>query len=195
MDDDKLRPYVMQLLHQADIALVYAAQVNAITGQPSPPSDPPHNLPAFVAMQGLVGAANQIGQLLWPNPQTRRAELRDWANRRGAALCAIVGPVDRDTSPLGSKKLRNTLEHIDERLDEYFYGYHQAPRDEVLGDWHIGPRLERHDSGKQVVYLRHIETGTRFVYSVLGDEIDVQELWDEIDRVATLAANWMHAHP
>src|SRR2546428_224252 len=59
----------------------------------------------WFALLGLLTAAANISKLLWGS-HPRRADLR-----------ALLGV--EDDSPLRVRKLRNDLEHFDERLDEW----------------------------------------------------------------------------
>lgn len=160
------------------------------------------NAKAFVAAQGFVGAAMQITRLMWPHPASKRPDgspldereqrRRAWTITRARALRQLASPIDEQTSPLGFRKVRNSLEHFDEYLDGYLLDVAEGSRPHILADKNIGPkdRLIVID-GKPPTYLRHIDNGPILSLSVLDQEAPLQPLMDEIVRVEALANGWL----
>lgn len=66
------------------------------------------------AVHESLGHAAALSRFFWPAQRTRYVKL---SAARGAKLRAIFAVEDQ--SPLATRKLRNVLEHFDERLDEF----------------------------------------------------------------------------
>lgn len=187
MDDFVAGAYMTELVHQGEAAQIAEQDLNASLSK--------HDVSrTFAAVQSLLAAAAMVSKLLWPQPpkivpngsplsldqeaQRQNTLDRGRALREGLQIKGI--PV------LESRKVRNALEHFDDRLDRYFDDGHRN-----IIDRNIGPRdrLVAVD-GQTPVHLRLIdpEKGT---ISVLDEEVVIQELFDAIMDVKRRASDWL----
>src|SRR5687768_723951 len=65
----------------------------------------------WVALQGFLTHAGMVSKLLFPPASNKLAK------ERGEALCAHIGVTE--TSPLADRAGRNSIEHLDERMDNW----------------------------------------------------------------------------
>jgi len=115
----------------------------------------------------LQGAA--LSRFFWP--------VRAGHSARGAYLRTSLGITD--ASPLKSRDLRNALEHFDERLDRYLEA-------NVVG--YILPRFVGRTPQKDgaPAHLFRAYFIDRGVFSLLGQEYEMQPIVDEIARIHDL---------
>lgn len=185
IDDWTIQTYLRELVNQAESAAIAVKDFNAALN-----SGVDGISRAFAAVQSLLGAAALISKLLWPQPSSRKPdgtsltdedeERRTYAIARGRQLKELTEI--KGIPILENRKVRNALEHFDERLDEYFRTGHS-----LVADRNIGPkdRMIVVD-GSPAVHLRLIDN-ERLTASVLNDEVSLQELSDAVQRVGTSA--------
>jgi hypothetical protein len=150
---------------------------------------------AFAAVQSVLAAAAMVSKLLWPQPPTRQvdgSELtpeqeseRRVAIERGRFLRTELGI--RSVPVLESRRVRNAIEHFDQRLDSFL-----ASKEGMIVDLNIAAKAT-FIVGGNVRYLRHLDPYAGTV-SVLDDEVSIQELFSEFGKVAKSASDWLGAH-
>jgi hypothetical protein len=163
-----------EVLKQWDFAVRAFAIMNAALQQ--------HDQASFwFGMDAALGALGNISKIFFP-PGTRSQ-----TQRRGRQLRTAFGVADN--SLLQNRALRDAFEHFDERIDQWF---RQSPRrnfaDRLIGPAGMIQGIDTEDM------FRHFNPDTRAV-SVVGDELDLQALVDEVQalvgRVAELhKADW-----
>ena len=159
-------PYLREIIVQADYCLVAVLAMNRHLKE--------SNVPLFFreAQAFLVNAA-ALSRLLWP--------ASNGARERGASLRALLSLPDEH--PLRSRKLRDHLEHFDERLDRWL----RETSGRNVVDFHIGPAsviggagIERRD------FLRVFEPD-RSVFTFRGEEFDIQLLATSVEELRSEA--------
>ena len=193
MDDWTTAVYVRELVHQAEAAQLAAHEFNASLKSPGGNG----TARAFAAVQSLLAAAAMVSKMLWPKPSNFRF---DGSPLKEAEVVQCKTTVDRGRtlrtalgikgSPLlESRKVRNALEHFDDRLDRYFEAGHR-----MVVDRNIGPKNRLVVIGdKPALHLRLIDTEAGTV-SVLEDEVPIQGLFDAIADVSNRAQGWLTEH-
>ena len=188
IDDWTLAAYVRELVDQGQAAELAMTEFASALTTATPIAR------AYAAIQSLLAAGALVSKVLWPNPPrfngvdgTQLDEVwRHRAIERGRRVRAellITGiPI------LESRKVRNALEHFDDRLDDYLI--EQGNR--FVVDRNIGPRdrLVRLSDGQSPKFLRHIDPQAGTV-SVLDDDLDYRELSAAIADVSARAASWL----
>lgn len=183
IDDRKLSIYLGEIQTQCLLAkrcgLLY--NQNAVSKSPL---DEERRLAVVIAIHGVVGAAARISSLIFPNPlQSHLEDNEDTRKFRRSRGRQIKRALNLKSSGLDNKKLRNYLEHYDEKIDDWaldpkersYIGYAFGSMSNVTG-------LSQKD------VMRHVELDTSKV-KLQGQEYDLQELLTEIDRINTLATN------
>jgi hypothetical protein len=175
--------YVRELVHQTEAAKFAVGELNAALVAPRSGTGR-----AFAAVQSLLAAAAMISKILWhqsqePDDEAGRAR-RQFAVDRAKALRSAL--VLRSVPVLESRKVRNALEHFDERLDGFFMGGHR-----IVVDQNIGPRESMIViGGEPPLHLRLIDPA-RGTISVLEDEVVLQDLYDAISDIGRRAEEWL----
>jgi len=106
---------------------------------------------------------------------------------RGRTLRTALGI--KGSPLLESRKVRNALEHFDDRSDRYFEAGHR-----MVVDRNIGPKNRLVVIGdKPALHLRLIDTEAGTV-SVLEDEVPIQGLFDAIVDVSNRVHGWLTEH-
>lgn len=120
-------------------------------------------------LQNIVLQGAALSRFFWP--------VRKGHEARGAHLRAALDVTD--ASPLKNRDLRNALEHFDERLDAYL-------QSSVVG--YILPRYVGHTPSTDGVpaHLFRAYFLDRGVFSLLGQEFEMQPIVDEIGRIHDL---------
>lgn len=178
MDDFVAGTYMRELVNQGANAQIAAQDFNAALVAA-------HDCDAalvknyvsrtFAAAQLLLAAAAMISKLLWTKPK----------NKRGPDLRSKLQIEETSVSVLKNRKVRNGLEHFDERLDRYFSEGHRNVIDQNIAD-----RGRILVNGKPPMHLRLIDP-TRKTISVLDDEVSLQELADAVADVTERAKDWL----
>ena len=193
MDNWTTAVYVRELVHQAEAAQLAAQEFNASLKSPGANG----TARAFAAVQSLLAAAAMVSKMLWPKPSKFRFDgsplkeaeeaQRKTTLDRGRTLRTALGI--KGSTLVESRKVRNALEHFDDRLDRYFEAGHR-----MVVDRNIGPKNRLAVIGdKPALHLRLIDTEAGTV-SVLEDEVPIQGLFDAIVDVSNRAQGWLTEH-
>ncbi len=117
-------------------------------------------------VQDVVVQAAAISRYFWPVPKGREA--------RAQLLCAACGV--KDDSALKNRDLRNSIEHFDEKLDEYLangiIGY-------VFPEY-VGLEIERGEAPSHIFRAYYADTR---VFELLGKRYRIDAIVEEINRV------------
>jgi hypothetical protein len=152
---------------------------------------------AFAAVQSLLAAGAMVSKMLWPTPSKlrvdgsaldeREEEQRQNTLARGRTLRSELAI--KRCPPLETRKVRNALEHFDDRLDRYFEDGHR-----MVVDRNIGPKGQMVViGGTPALHLRLIDPAAGTM-SVLEEELHLQELVDAIADVSKRASRWLLDH-
>jgi hypothetical protein len=117
-------------------------------------------------VQNIVVQAAAISRYFWPVRKGREA--------RAQLLCAACGV--KDESTLKNRDLRNSIEHFDEKLDEYL-------ADGIAGyifPEYVGPEVERAGAPTHIFRAYYTNTG---IFELLGKRYNIAPIADEINRV------------
>ncbi|WP_454850009.1 hypothetical protein [Promicromonospora soli] len=140
--------YLSSCVMQARLALHHLDRLWAIEGTPADLTvwhdrRTLGDLPVWAELQGFVTAAIILNRFLKPNARppkgasaSRKAELKSQANKRGKRLRKLL-EVEDDSVLLGVESVRNSFEHIDERIDALV----TAGDVWSLSDWYISEEL------------------------------------------------------
>jgi hypothetical protein len=125
-------------------------------------------------LQNIVLHGAALSRFFWP--------VRKGYEARGEHLRAAFDVTD--ASPLKNRDLRNALEHFDERLDVYL----QSSVVGVILPRYVGWTLEPDGVPAHLFRAYFIDRG---IFSLLGQEYEMQPIVDEIGRIHDLlvAAN------
>ncbi|MCU1419569.1 MAG: hypothetical protein JWR57_738 [Mycetocola sp.] len=186
IDNWTIQTYLRELENQAEAAALAVNDLNtALSGGVG-------QIPrAFASVQALLGSAALISKLLWPKPPALKPDgtsltadedlQRAYTLGRGRQLRELTGI--RSLPILESRKVRNGLEHFDERLDAFFFSGQS-----IVADRNIGPRDRMIVIGDTpAMHLRLIDN-ERLTASVLSDEVSLQEITDATQKVGTSAS-------
>jgi hypothetical protein len=72
----------------------------------------------YYYIQVLLSALGNISKTLWPIGRNKNNKITELRETRGNELREALNI--KNNSPLKSRKLRDTFEHFDERMDEWF---------------------------------------------------------------------------
>lgn len=120
-------------------------------------------------LQNIVLQGASLSRFFWP--------VRPGHEGRGEHLRTSLGVTD--ASQLKNRDLRNALEHFDERLDRYL----QANVVGYILPRYVGPTLESDGVPSHLFRAYFFDRG---VFSLLGQEYEMQPLVDEIGRIHNL---------
>ncbi|WP_027711153.1 hypothetical protein [Dickeya chrysanthemi] len=128
-------------------------------------------------LQNFINHSGAIARYFFPSMIGGKADKKDLHKTRSEFLCKVFD-ID-EQSPLHDKKLRNAIEHFDERLDRYL-------ENGIVG--HIFPSLimnkpEETDVPHHIFRAYYLNDG---IYQVLGERHHVQPILDEVVRVHDL---------
>lgn len=193
MDDWTAGVYVRELLNQSE-----AAQIASDDLKRALASDALDSVArAFAAAQLLLAAGAMVSKMLWPQPPATRldgsalsdaqARQRQRTLDRGRHLRDAL--VIKSIPILENRKVRNALEHFDDRLDRYFEQGHKN-----VFDRNIGPKDQLIVvGGASPLHLRLIDPQAGTV-SILEDEVSMGELLDVIHDIARRSSAWLVSH-
>jgi len=126
----------------------------------------------FRCIQGIVSQSGGLSKYFWP-PYIQDQDAHARARARARDLKNLLGI--SDNSPLKDRRIRNSVEHFDERLDDFVSRY-------PVGNIH--PQLvclrERIFSAEVPTYAFLAYHPDTISFSVLGDEIELEILIKEI---------------
>lgn len=132
-------------------------------------------------LQNFINHSGAIARYFFPSLIGGKGSIRNLHKNRAEYLSNIFG-VDQN-SPLHDKKLRNAIEHFDERLDKYL-------ESGIVG--HIFPSLilnkpEETDVPHHIFRAYYLNDG---IYQILDERHQVQPILDEMVRVHDLLINF-----
>jgi hypothetical protein len=117
----------------------------------------------FLYAHALITAAGNVSKLLCP------PDRRAWTTGRGVALRRGFGVTN--TNPLASRKLRDHLEHFDERLDQWL-----AEHGDAFVDMNVAPsgaiQIDGLDPGAVLPQLDPLS----WTYSFRGEQFVLPEI-------------------
>ncbi len=161
--------FEIEIGRQARIALRAARALDEAAARPQTDFDG-----IFGAIQAVLAAAGNASKLLWPGTPTR--VIPD----RGQVLRERLGIPD--DSPLRNRRIRNHLEHFDERLEAFF-----ANGDRSWSDIIVGSEPGSRPDYPRTDYFRRYDPETDevgFSYEV----IMLKPIRHELHRIAELVA-------
>lgn len=147
----------------------------------------------FAAGQGILAAAAIVNQFLWidtepPKPrdlahlsEEQWTKLKAHAQARAKRLRKVLRA--NDTSPLRGRTVRNSLEHIDQRLDARLLFGSTVFADRTIGGADL-IRAQGHSSLD--IHFRRIDPRTSEFW-ILGHSASLGDVVDEMHRMMLLA--------
>lgn len=201
MDDFVLSIYLDEVHKQAQYAINAIIGLNRVM-QRLQTNDPPltrqesHTVhqEVFRAIHSFLTHASNVSRLLWPAgtggepPRESSQKRQKWHARigRGQTLRAAIGV--EDDHPLRRRKLRDHLEHFDERLDDW----QASTKHKIFVQDNIGPRdvisIEGMEDGDR---MRWYEPHTQH-FLFRGEEYDLQALVDGVSDILQKSATALH---
>jgi hypothetical protein len=154
--------YLGEIIMQADMTVLIVHNINVAVTQG-------HTVQAFGLLHYLLIHAGIVSRMLWPpSGKARRV-------RRARELREMLG-VD-DTHTLADRRLRNHLEHYDERLDSWV---EESPRHGFV-DRLIGPRAGIQGVDDRDVFRLFDPVANLFIFR--GESFAIQSLVDGLDDI------------
>lgn len=146
--------YATEILNRAE----WAKQARAELVNAAPTPDPAYIIRKAVE---VVSHAMAIYRILDPEDRSRNKKVKERAKLLREYWPNVPDP------PGELALLRNSIEHFEERLDDWF----SSVGDEISGviDLHVGDDV----GGQGAKYLRRIQGG---VFSVMGHSIDMRDI-------------------
>lgn len=196
LGDDVLRIFILELVNQANAAKLSAEDYNAARDRVSSSFDPDDQARCFLGVQGMLTAAALMSKILHASPAKPKwcsctlPDEKQEQHTRAVARCAAVRAAIGVTTELQSRKVRNSFEHFDDRLDSFV-----SEGAGNFADRFLGSRdLFVVEDGEPFRYLRQIDPTTpALIVSVLDDELSLQELMNTIVSVGNRAFQWLEA--
>jgi len=151
----------------------------------------------FAALREIVGAAAMVSKLA-SEPGLRRragestADFKRRKTRAAARASAISTALETGSLPtVTSRAVRNSIEHYDERMDEWFLALDRPTA--VTFDGVVLEAFERHG----VVGAQHLKSFERATstFNVAGQTINMGVLREELRAVGQRAEEWHELHP
>ncbi|MET4094550.1 hypothetical protein [Arthrobacter sp. UYCu712] len=180
MDNRTLEIYLREVVHQVEGAVV----ASGLLKQALEAKDIGTTL-GF--SQNFMATAASLSKLLWTNPSPVKPVWLDIDDEDYEAYCKHAATRSKslrkvlkvtDSSPLKSRKVRNSLEHFDERLDAHTFAGKPIV-DRNWGPLHMMP-FKRED------ILRHFDPQT-LTLTVLSESVSFPDLIAEMSRVGARA--------
>jgi hypothetical protein len=161
------------MLHSTAAALRAADEVRVAldAGSKCAPSSPEWQECALTIVNGvqaLVAHAAAVSRYFWP------ARNKEPHLSRAARLKTTLGVAE--SSPLRSRDLRNHLEHLDERLDEFCIRLTAG----VILPTYVGPQEPEPEVPTYVFRAYYTDVG---IFEILGQRFKVQPVLDEIQAI------------
>lgn len=128
-------------------------------------------------VQAFLVAAGIASRLLWPTAQKSQA--------RGAALRQMLDVAE--DSPLVSRRIRDSFEHFDERLEAWADEIRRGPQPAMIGDSNVGPLASIEGADPQH-FLRHLDHTTWTLY-FRGERYELTPVARELLRLVGAADN------
>lgn len=163
MEQNAVRTFVNEILWHAEISLKAWSLVQASASAGEPADNVYHHLSSFLAHAGIVSL------LLYPGKKADQD--------RGQYLRELLGVVDEKMS--FGRALRNSLEHIDERLDSWVKQNHSRV------DMNYGPvgsitdEVGRHAGD---LAIRHFDDSTN-IYYFTGEPFPLNDVVNSLQDI------------
>ena len=124
-------------------------------------------------MQNIIVQAAALSRYFWPPPEGVK-NAKEIYTHRGIYLREQFNMLD--TNILKDRKLRNMIEHFDEKLDNYL-------QDDIVG--HIIPQMISFKKGVDEVPLHifrayYLDTGE---FEMLGKKCELKPIMDEVKKI------------
>lgn len=157
--DSELEPFVRELYRQCNFGVRAFRELQAAYDARSE-----WDLDYLYPIQNLLVAAAIVSRILWPT--------KDKHAERGRTLrhCLEVA----DASPLKDRKIRDRLEHIDEKIEEWRRRDGKTHMDAIVGSRGFRAFLVKM-SYSEVSLFRHYDPST-YQFSFWGDTHDLSKL-------------------
>jgi hypothetical protein len=188
--------FLSEIQTQAQYAMNAVPQVNQATRalkliDSNTPAAWPHSEEVFRGLHSFLTHASNVSQILWPGAPKRKMKetnqqydervKADKRMQRGEVLRKLLG-IDDGEHPLKSRKLRDHLEHFDERLDEWAAaGANRTYLQDFIGDVRetltIAPRDQMRSFDPDLV-----------VFRFRGEEFELAPLQSALAQIKTRAA-------
>lgn len=165
--------YIESMLHSTQAALRAAEEVRGAlnAGSKCAPSSPEWHEYAFTIINGvqaLIAHVAAVSRYFWP------ARNKEPHLSRAARLKTSLGVTE--SSPLRNRDLRNHLEHLDERLDEFCIRLTAG----VILPTYVGPQGREVEAPTYLFCAYYTDVG---IFEIFGQRFKVQEVLDEIRAV------------
>lgn len=185
MNEEYSRYYIREVRCQCDAALLaFTEMANVLKKQPQPPSA---SFLTFFYVHAFLAHLGNISKLFFPACRKRKNA------KEYAKLAAKRAEFLRDTfnvgeqCPLSERKVRDSFEHFDERLDVYL----DKATPPLYMDMNLTPRCGIRIGGKVPTdAFRHLDPGT-LELSFQGDSVKLVERFEEIRRIRGIAETWL----
>lgn len=117
----ELAVFLVELREQCFLCMTAFAELRMIISNP-PPSDEEgkrvYHSGVWLRVQAILSAGSNVSHILWPAPRAKAgSESYKRSRKRGLVLRTFLGISGRN--PLIARKVRNAIEHVDERLDDW----------------------------------------------------------------------------
>ncbi|WP_139278464.1 hypothetical protein [Rhodococcoides fascians] len=186
-NDSRLAIYMNEIARHAQVA-----QTSIDSLDETLQSMPVDQNKLFMGVQSLLASSAMISKLVWPDTKNAEARAEDpvaqWTKDRGTKLRAAL-KLDK-TSVLYSRKLRNTLEHYDERLDRFVSKSYNTFMLEwtVTASSHVAEVMGEEDH-EDMPMVTWIDPDT-LVVRIMTVRNSLRDINVEVQRVGAIAAEW-----
>ncbi|MDG7000994.1 MAG: hypothetical protein JRN15_18015 [Nitrososphaerota archaeon] len=113
--------FMIELREQCALCVTALSELEVLVKRPPPDDDEGRRLwnrRIWIRVHALLSASSNVTHILWPKPiGIKNDRLGKTSIQRGKRLRKFIGI--QETNPLVVRKVRNSFEHIDERLDEW----------------------------------------------------------------------------
>ncbi|GAB3587731.1 hypothetical protein [Calidifontibacter terrae] len=186
LDDHARSVYLQEIIQQASAGVLAAqATFHSALGSQSAGA-------LFHNARGVANASAMVSKLLWPS-SPRRGEGEDAAQfQRRKALAQVRGPELRELlevaedSPLQNRRVRDAVEHFDERLDRRL----SSPDRNIMRDSVGPPNMIHFAEATEPFYLNHYDPAST-IFTILGDEVNLHEMHAHLSRLLEAAMGAM----
>ena len=179
MDERVMKVFMMELVNLGKAMALSADQYNlALQGRDT--------TQAFLAAQSIVTTGALVSKIL----SAREKQQHTPAMQRCTELNNALGFYGELPQAIRNRKVRNSMEHFDERLDSFFG---ENPNANFF-DRNIGPRNSMIIINGEVPRHMRFLDNTTHTLSVLEDEISLQEVANAVLDIARRAQQWLVNH-
>lgn len=147
---------------------------------------------AFLSAQSILTAGALVSKMLWPPGNVAKAKRGRAIERSRAILSALA--IDDDIPVLSNRTVRNSFEHFDERLDDYFG---EDPDSWVIdriltknidvNEWLASGAVRQVQPHRA---FRQLDIGKDTI-SVLDESVSLREIAAAVIAVGERAQNWI----